>query len=249
MAGFTPLRTSLAVTVSLMIACGGGTPAPAPTAPTSPTPSPNQTPQIVSATISPSLGVRDLTTFTAHVDARDPDADPLSVSWSGLGTGTVGTSADLTFKAGEQGAPLTVRVTDSKGATASAKIDFVVGDLNRSFDGYWGGIGDAGHGFNFFMDLVRTGTTVTGTFTDYLDHSHHGSVDSAEPGQIDAQGRFRIRFKVTSVGDFTFTGQLVPYAYGSPVAGMFLSNYAGTGRVTGGEFDGRSFTFGEHNPY
>jgi hypothetical protein len=185
--------------------------------------------------------------FTAHVEARDPDADPLSVSWSGQGTGTVGTNVDLTFRAGETGGPLTVRVTDSKGATANTKVDFVVGDLNWYFDGYFGEIGDEGHGFDFSMHLARNGTIVTGTFTDYRDHSHHGIVDPAEPGQIDAQGRFRLRFKVTSVGDFTFAGQLVPYKY--PIAGVFQSNFAGAGRVTGGPFDGRSFTFGEHNPY
>jgi hypothetical protein len=236
-------RASLAVVVSLMIACGGGSPAPTPTSPTPPAPSANQSPQILSATVSPSLGVQDLTTFTAHVEARDPDADPFSISWSSPVLGTVGTNADLSFKS-SVGSPLTVTVTDSKGASASAKVQVVVADLNRDYDGYFG---KDGHGFDFSMHLTRTGTVVTGTFTDLTDHGHEGIVDPAGPGQIDAEGRFRIRFKLGSVGDFTVVGQLVPND--RPVPDPFLSNWKGTGFVTGGQFAGRSFTFGEHNPF
>lgn len=236
-------RASLAIAVSFMIACGGGSLAPTPTSPTPPAPSSNQSPQILSATASPSLGVQDLTTFTAHVEARDPDADPLSVSWSSPLLGTVGTNADLSFKS-NVGSPLTVTVTDSKGASASAKVHVVVADLNWYYDGYFG---NDGHGFDFSMHLTRTGTIVTGTFTDYTDHRHQGIVDPAGPGQIDAEGRFRIRFKLGSVGDFTLVGQLVPHD--QPFPDQFFSNWRGTGFVTGGQFDGRSFTFGEHNSY
>jgi hypothetical protein len=52
---------------------------------------------------------------------------------------------------------------------------------------------------------------------------------------------------VHSIGDFLFVGQLAPYD--QPLVAMFLSRDVGTGRVIGGEFDDRSFTFGEHNAY
>ena len=58
----------------------------------------------------------------------------------------------------------------------------------------------------------------------------------------------RRRFKFAPYGgDFVFEGQLAPYD--KPLVGMFLSNYAFSGRVIGGRFNGQTVTFGEHNPY
>jgi hypothetical protein len=60
--------------LSFLLACQRGPAVSTPTTPTPNAPASNQPPQIASATITPSLGVFGLTTFTAHVDARDPDA-------------------------------------------------------------------------------------------------------------------------------------------------------------------------------
>jgi hypothetical protein len=69
-------------------------------------------------------------------------------------------------------------------------------------------------------------------------------------GHVDADhaDAERSRFKFAPYGgDFVFEGQLVPYD--KPLVGMFLSNYAFSGRVIGGQFNGQTVTFGEHNPY
>jgi hypothetical protein len=131
-----------------------------PTTPTPNAPASNQPPQIASATITPSLGVFGLTTFTAHVDARDPDADPISIAWSDA-SGPVVDTAELTFKAGALRAPLTVTIADGRGGIASTKVSFVAGDMNGVYDGFFG---PEGHGLEyFFMRLTRTGETITPT--------------------------------------------------------------------------------------
>jgi len=195
------------------------------------------------------MGVVGLTTFTAHVDTVDPDGDPISIVWSDP-FGQVGTGAELTFKAGDVRQPFTVTVTDGKGGVASEKVTFVAGTINGAYDG---NIGPALGGEYFFMLLQRTGTTITGTLADYKyeteDHHYQvGTVDPGDPGRIDADGRFRLRFKFAPYGgDFAFEGQMVPYD--KPITGRFLTDYAFSGRVIGGQFNGQTVIFGEHNPY
>ena len=238
-----------------LLGCGGSSaitpPSPTPTSPSPAAPSPNRAPEILSVNITPSLGVVGLTTFMAHVDARDPDGDRLSIVWSDVVRRPVGDSADVTFKAGQDvRAPLTVTVTDAKGGTASTTVDFIAGDITcGSCAGY---VEFGPKPLQYFgMQLSGTGTgRVTGTIIDYGDPVtfHFGTTDPAEPGQIDASGRFRIRFKFPLYGgDFVFDGQIVPYD--KPRDGAFENNYVFTGRVIGGEFDGHTVTFGERPRY
>jgi hypothetical protein len=236
-----------------LLGCGGMST----TTPVSPSPtpaSPNHAPEILSATVTPAVGVVGLTTFTAHVDARDPDGDPLSITWtdgdplsirwSDGSRFIIGHNADLTFEATDDlHPPLTVMVTDGKGGTIAAKVDYVAGDLNGFYDGFFG---PDLHGLAYYMHLTRSGTTIAGTISDF--GGTVGAIDPAEPGTIDGNGRIRIRFKFAPFGgDFVFEGRLVPYD--KPLVGMFLANYAFTGRVIGGKFNGQTFTFGVHNPY
>jgi hypothetical protein len=244
-------RAILALAVCLAAACGGGTPAPptpSPTAPSlpAPTPSPaNQPPQIVSATIDPSVGVKDLTTFTARAEVIDPDADPVTISWSAPGRGVVATGSTLSFRGGEFSGPLTVTATDSRGATATASIPFSAPDLGAFFDGYFGGRRDV----LFSMRLSRTGELLSGTFTIIGPGNQwrYGSLDPAEPCRITADGAFHIRVKAGS-DDFILQGRLEAYPEGG-ITAEFLSNYVGKGRVIGGPYAGQAFIFGEHNPY
>ena len=37
--------------------------------------------------------------------------------------------------------------------------------------------------------------------------------------------------------------------YDKPFVGMFLNNYAFSGRVIGGRINGQTVTFGQHNPH
>ena len=239
----------------LLLGCGGTsttTPAsPPPTSPSPAAPSPNRAPEILSVSVTPSLGVVGLTTFRAHVDARDPDGDPLSIVWSDAGRRRIGDSADLAFQAGhEVGSPLTVTVTDGKGGTATTKADFIAGDITC---GSCAGYVDFGpkplQYFGMQLSGTRTGM-VTGTIVDYNDPRTYrfGTTDPAEPGRIDASGRFRIRFKFPLYGgDFVFDGQLMPYD--KPREGAFENNYVFAGRVIGGKFDGHTVTFGERPRY
>lgn len=230
---------------SFLLGCGGtSTITPMPTSPASP----NRAPQILSASISPPLGVVGLTTFKAHVDAQDPDGDPLSIVWSDGARRPIGDRVDLTFTSGHDlMPPLTVTVTDGKGGIATARADFIAGDIScGSCKGFFGP--DPLH--YFAMRLSSTGTTVTGTITDYNDYRTYqvGTTDPAEPGQIDDAGRFRIRFQLPFYGgNFVFLGQLVPYD--KPRIGEFENNYVFTGRVIGGTFDGHTVTFGESARY
>jgi hypothetical protein len=84
---------------------------------------------------------------------------------------------------------------------------------------------------------------VTGTIYDGLLR-HYSTSDPAEPGRIEADGSFRLRFKPESGPDFTLVGQLERY---SGVAS--LRDYAGRGRVVGGKYHGQTFFFGAHDPY
>lgn len=241
-------RSAVVLVVSLTIACGGATSS-IPSPPTSPSPpASNQTPQITSATVSPSLGVQGLTTFAAHLDAHDPDGDPLTVTWSGPVRGiptTVGTGTDFSFKAGDVGPPLTITVTDSKGASVKTTLAYIVADVNTSLDGYFGTRRDV----LFSMRLVTNGTLVTGTITQISSGNWKpGIVDPDDPGRIDGQGRFRIRFRIDGEPNFTLDGQMVPNPDGG-ITGQFLSDWVGTGWVIGGRFAGQAFTFGRHNPY
>jgi hypothetical protein len=137
--------------------------------------------------------------------------------------------------------PLTVTVTDSKGAKVSTQVNFVNATLNGSFDGHFG---DGNQSVQYFtLDLKQQGTTITGIIhANGLQKT--GIVDPAQAGQIDATGHFRLRFKLEALDDLTMSGQFVPDIGPAPDA-----NYAGVGQGAGGAFDGQLFKFKPHDPY
>jgi len=236
-------RALLALVLTCAIACGADAPTPAPTSPTPtpPVPAPNQAPEIVSATVSPSFGIWGVTAVMAHVEARDPDGDPLSIEWSGPapgGTRVWGTTVDLPFTAGDIPGMLKVTVTDRAGARVSKDAPFRMASLSEHFDGYFG---DVYTGFDFRMSLKQTGTMVTGTFVDLRSGDRRTAViDEARPGQIDADGRFSIPFTLGSV-EFTIVGQVEP--------SLAFGGFSAIGKVFGGPFSGRRFTASPHDSF
>jgi hypothetical protein len=234
--------TGVAFLLLIFAACGSGSRTSAPTTPT-PTPAANQAPQISSVTVTPAIGVTGLTTLTAHVEANDPDGDPLTYAWvaGGLPLGT--NSTDVTFKAGETRPPVSVTVSDSKGAAAaSGKLQFATVDVRPLLDGYF----DADAGIDFTLRLNLAGTALTG---DILLHrnDHRGLVDPAEPGRIDAAGNFRIRFKVQSEGDMILAGRFEPGTQSRFEPTPDGQGFLGKGHVEGGPLDGHGFTIGMHS--
>jgi hypothetical protein len=231
--------------IALSASCGGHT------QPTTPTPTgngqtPNNPPQIVTAVLTPGVGFDDVTTFTAHLDATDPDSDSLSIAWSlPLGT-VVSDQPDFTFVRRRDespliGSPLTVTVTDGKGGRATAKVDFVAAAFNGAFDGF---IGDGRQrDSHFVMVLAQSGSVVTGQIFDF---QHQGLMDPAEPGHLDADGHFRLRFKLESLPDLTFVGTLLRTCNSGEPCPLPNRSYAAVGQLRGGRFDGQSFTFGVH---
>jgi hypothetical protein len=238
----------------LITACGDSNRPP--TTPTPPPPSTpagaNQAPQIVRTIVTPALGVKDLTTFTAHVDAQDADGDRLAYTWSAPQRPPLGSDApDLVFTAGADGSSpqfgtgeLSVSVTDNKSPAVTQKLQYITADLNGAYDGYFGSGREAGT--TFYMTLMRKGGVVTGTLLTYTvsNERHNGVIDPAEPGQVDASGHFHLRFKLEAFDDLVLDGQFVQQP--NP---MFLSSYEGRGLARGGGHDGESFVFGYHDPY
>ena len=240
---------SLCGVLAMLVACSGAPAAttPAPTAPAPVAAVQNHQPTIVDASITPTFGIGQLTTFRAHVTATDPDGDPLSTAWSSNSI-PVGGTPDVEFTACScrfQGSsiisPLTVTVSDTKGGRSTRSVGFIVAGLTGHFDGYYDEGGDL-----FIMDLTQTGNAVTGTFVD-VRRNRSGVTDPAEPGRVEADGRFRLRFKLDSEPDLVLTGQFAINP--DPFVGRFLSGYVGTGVAFGGSHAGQTFIFGEHNPY
>lgn len=226
-----------------LAACGGGPTHPSvPATPGTSQPADNP-PQIVSAAVTPSIGFDEATQFTAHVEARDPDGDSLSVAWTNPLGIVVSEQRDFSFvRRGQSpaiGSPLSVAVTDGKGGRATARVDFVAVAFTGSFDG---AIGEKG---GFSLVLTQNGNVVTGTI---FEHSHVGVMDPAEPGHVNPDGSFRLRFKLESLPDLTFVGTLV--RCGSSGEGCLPRfpnrSYIAVGQLRGGRFDGESFTFGIH---
>jgi len=149
--------------------------------------------------ITPSSGVQDLTQFAAHAASTDADGDTVSLTWSVLGKSLTG--PDQAFTAGAGGThTLTVTATDAKGAATTRTTDILV----KSMTGTWKGTIEPFKG-TFTFKLTQKGEIVTGTFVDPFDRS--GKTDPASPGRVDAQGEFRMRWKIGPFLDFTMTGR------------------------------------------
>jgi hypothetical protein len=216
--------------------------------PTEPTnPIGGSTLQLVSVSISPSLGVVGLTTIKAHAEAKASNGDTLSYTWTPA-KGAVGNKADYSFISGESAGPLTISVTDGKGATISKTLDFVNASLNGGFDGTIGSNGAyvVPPGILALL-LVQTGTKVTGNGVLYTSDgpAFHVTIDPAQPGSVDASGHFTFRMKVESNADMTLTGDLVL----PPKDEYYNGGYLARGQVVSGPLAGQPFTFIVHDPY
>jgi hypothetical protein len=151
--------------------CGGN----GSTSPTAfPSPSPtgvNRPPEITGASITPSAGGwRDLTTYTAHVDARDPDGERLTYAWTNYrGEPVEGVfsngGADVSFTVQsfpgdffKNVGPLTVTVNDPRGGSASSRIQFEARHFGN--DRFLGRIGNVEY---VWLYLNQTGGALSGT--------------------------------------------------------------------------------------
>jgi hypothetical protein len=229
----------------LLAACGAGSSTTtAPTQPSAP-PSTNQPPQIAEVTVTPSFVVAGVGTATAHVDARDPDGDRLTYTWITNQNQTTGPDApDFSYQTpGTQ--PASVRVTDAKGESVRATLPGITwADMDNRpyFDGYFD---DQPNGLFFLLETRRTGASITEARLLFLRSGKEGFLDPAQAGTLDAAGNFTIRIKMKSDEDLQLIGKLIPGKdprFFEPTSFGFL----GKGRIVGGQFDGRTFTFGNH---
>jgi hypothetical protein len=223
-------------------ACTGGTPS-APT-PSTPAPGsgpvgPNRAPEMV-ATVTPTLGIDQVTTFTARVEVKDPDGDPVSVTVSSLCQSPKDTPVELnggvgvvSFKTIDKCGPvLRFTATDSKGATARA-------DASAEHRGLGGifrlTIGDSFYSQPYYsITLAQSGNVVTGTLSD---DGRTGVMDLQTPGTVDEEGHFRLRFRVqTDTDEFVLAGQLIASQRLS-----FGDIAIATGQVVSGRHAGRPF--------
>ena len=182
-------RLALVALTTSLAGCGNSTPA----APTPSTPAPgsgpssNRSPEIV-ATITPPVGIDQVTTFTARVEVRDPDGDPVMVTLTSLCPFQKDTPIELEGGVGDVrvkpvekcGPMLSFVATDSKGATARADVSAEHRGLTGSFRLV---IGDDFYGEpRYNITLAQSGTLVTGTLSDY---PRSGVMDLQTPGSID----------------------------------------------------------------
>jgi hypothetical protein len=214
-------------------ACGGGSsPAPAPTPTPTPTPPPtpaNRSPAISQLTVGPGSGLAFLTTFSGQATASDPDGDAVTYEWD-LGDGTTATGSSVNKTYGTSGGEVTVKLTvsDGKGGTASdtrtVRIDSMTGTWRVTFKEFPA----------IELKLTQDGGVVTGTFVQlepgFTPAGTTGRTDPAEPGRIDATGKFELRFKVGIFLDFYLRGTLDP------------SGRSFTGNAFNSGFDGMPFT-------
>jgi hypothetical protein len=240
--GIATLRRVALVALTTIAACSSGTPS-APT-PSTPAPGagpvgPNRAPEIV-ATVTPTLGIDQVTTFTARVEVKDPDGDPVSVTVSSLCQFPKDTPVELnggvgvvSFKTIDKCGPvLRFTATDSKGATARA-------DASAEHRGLGGifrlTIGDSFYSQPYYsITLAQSGNVVTGTLSD---DGRTGVMDLQTPGTVDEEGHFRLRFRVqTDTDEFVLAGQLIASQRLS-----FGDIAIATGQVVSGRHAGRPF--------
>ena len=193
----------------IVAACGGGSsPAPTPTPTPTPTPQANRAPTISQLSVGPGSGIAFLTTFSGQAAASDPDGDAVTYEWDlGDGSKAQGTSVNKTY--GTSGGKVTIKLTvqDGKGGTASDSREVTI----SSMTGTWRVT------FQDFppieLKLTQDGGIVTGSFTQLergplTPAGTTGTTDPAEPGKIDATGKFELRFKVGRFLDFYLRGTL-----------------------------------------
>ena len=226
--------------VILLLACSAACSSErAPSAPQSPTaPSPNRAPELVVGAITPPLGIEGVTTFRVPIEIRDPDGDAVTLTMSGCPHGVTTQAvaqadrAELSFKADRLcGSSLKIIATDNRSAATEQSAVFQHTSLNGPRRLV------IGEGFytqpNFTVTLTQAETLITGTISDSKPFGHKGTIDPADPGAIDHEGRFRLHFKIDG-DDIVVTGQ-VQSAESNYVSDVLVASC----RVVGGVYAGR----------
>ena len=149
--------------------------------------------------------------------------------------------AVITFKSTWKcGAFLQFTATDARGLTARA-------DASASHRGLGGPLRLAlGEDFysqpTFWTTLTQAGGAVTGTINDGW---HRGGVDPQDPGIVDEEGRFRVRYRIESdPDDLIIAGQLI-----APRGGPLETNVIAVGQVVGRRHAGRAFRLWHESSY
>jgi PKD domain-containing protein len=170
------------------------------------TPPANRPPVITAATVTPGSGITTLTTYSFSASATDPDGDALTYSWDfGNGTTSNNSSASVTYtNANTTTYRVTVTVRDSGGETVSATLSARSVSITGDWQGTMGGIPISAHMTQYL------GGIVDGTW-EMPAIGGVGEIGPAgEPGKIQANGQFELRFKVRvgSFSDFYYRGTI-----------------------------------------
>lgn len=184
---------------------------------------------------SAAFGIAQITTFVFSASASDPDANPVSVTWTfGDGTTGAGTTVWKTFaSAGPREIVATVK--DHLGATTTSNILAVtVG----SAEGTWSGTIDlaaCGAGTKpVEATLSQSGSAITGTVSlpEGLCSSSPGtmSIGSSDPGRMFGSGAVRLHVVIPPSIDVSFEGQ------------MATTGQQITGTLQGSDPSGMAFT-------
>lgn len=213
---------------------------PAPASPGAVQTTANQAPVITTQPITPALGIDDVTTFSLRVDVRDLDGDAVSLQASGCSLGDEtpvaldGGVATIAFQSSRNcGSTIVLAAMDVRGNTANVAVPF----QHTRFENWYRLV--IGDGFydqpHFYVTLQQSGATITGTIRDSRNDT--GVIDQQDPGTVDAEGRFRLRFKIQSEEDLEIAGQVISTGNNN------LSNdvVVATGTVTSPRFAGRTF--------
>jgi len=232
------LRPALVILLlACTTACGGENPPSAPQTPIAP--SVNRPPELVVGAVTPALGIEGVTAFRVPVEVGDPDGDAVTLTMSGCPSGTAtqvvvpqNGRLELTFKADRRCfSSVKVTATDSKGAAVERTAAFAHTSLNGPRRLV------IGEGFytqpGFTVTLTQAETLITGTISDMKAFGHKGAIDPNDPGTIDAEGRFRLHFKIDG-DDIVVTGQ-VQSAEFNLVNDVLVASC----RVIGGVYSGR----------
>ena len=169
----------------------------------------NQAPIISALIATPTAGVTTLTTHILSATASDPDGDAITYLWD-VGDGRTSTSPTISLQY-QNATTVTysarLTVTDSKGLTATSTVPVVSAALAGTFVGV------------LQTNVITVNLTqflngvVTGTWTQPASSASGVVGPTGQPGTINANREFNLRFKVLAGGnfdDFFYRGTMSP---------------------------------------